>query len=194
MKKIILTVAAVFVLSFANAQKREKGAIELAPQIGYSNSNYSGGDAGPANNPVTGVAYGITGDYFFNDRWSIKSGVLFQKMGTEFLGFEDNLSYVTIPLNANWHFGSTRKWYLNFGPSIGLLTAAKSEGEDIKDFFNTTQFGLNVGIGYKIEVSPKISILIDYQGMAGLTDIIKASEFSTMNSFGSFNAGVVFKL
>ena len=31
-KKIILTVAAVFVLSFTNAQEREKGAIELAPQ------------------------------------------------------------------------------------------------------------------------------------------------------------------
>jgi opacity protein-like surface antigen len=194
MKKIILTVAAVFVLSFANAQQREKGTIELAPQIGFSSSNYSGGDAGPGNNPVTGLAFGVTGDYFFNDRWSIRSGVLFQKMGTEFNGFEDNLSYITFPLNANWHFGSTRKWYLNFGPSIGLLTAAKGDGEDLKDFFNTTQFGLNVGIGYKIEVSPKISILIDYQGMAGLTDIIKGSEFSTMNSFGSFNTGVVLKL
>ena len=194
MKKIILTVAAVFAFGFANAQQREKGAIELTPQIGYSSSNYSGGDAGSGNNPISGVAFGITGDYFFNNRWSIRSGVLFQKMGTEVQGFEDKLSYITLPVNANWHFGSTRKWNLNFGPSVGFLTAAESDGEDLKDFFNTTQIGLNIGIGYKIEVSPKISILIDYQGMAGLTDIIKGSEFSTMNSFGSFNAGCVFKL
>lgn len=195
MKKVILVIAVVLTATIANAQLRENGAIELAPQIGYSNSNYFGGDAGSLNNPVTGVAFGITGDYFFNNRWSIRSGLLFQKMGTEVAGFEDNLSYVTIPVNANWHFGSTRKWYLNFGPSLSILTAAKNEnGDNIKDFFNTTQISLNVGIGYKIEVAKKFSILIDYQSVSGLTDIIKDSEFSTRNNFGSFNVGGVFKI
>ena len=195
MKKVILTIAVVLTATIANAQLREEGAIELAPQIGYSSSNYFGGDAGSLNNPVTGVALGITGDYFFNNRWSIRSGILFQKMGTEVAGFEDNLSYVTIPVNANWHFGSTRKWYLNFGPSVGILTAAKNEnGDSIKDFFNTTQIGLNFGIGYKLEVAKNFSVLIDYQGVSGLTDIIKDSEFSTRNNFGSFNVGGVFKI
>ena len=195
MKKVILTIAVVLTATIANAQLREEGAIELAPQIGYSSSNYFGGDAGSLNNPVTGVALGITGDYFFNNRWSIRSGILFQKMGTEVAGFEDNLSYVTIPVNANWHFGSTRKWYLNFGPSLSILTTAKNEnGDNIKDFFNTTQIGLNVGIGYKIEVAKNFSVLIDYQGVSGLTDIIKDSEFSTSNNFGSFNVGGVFKI
>ena len=195
MKKVILTIAVVLTATIANAQLRENGAIELAPQIGYSSSNYFGGDAGSLNNPVTGVAFGITGDYFFNNRWSIRSGLLFQKMGTEVAGFEDNLSYVTIPVNANWHFGSTRKWYLNFGPSLSILTSAKNEnGDNIKDFFNTTQIGLNVGIGYKIEVAKNFSVLIDYQGVSGLTDIIKDSEFSTSNNFGSFNVGGVFKI
>ena len=195
MKKIIVTIAVVLTATFTNAQLRASGAIELAPQIGYSSSNYFGGDAGSLNNPVTGVAFGITGDYFFNNRWSIKSGLLFQKMGTEVAGFEDNLSYTTIPVNANWHFGSTRKWYLNFGPSLSILTTAKNEnGDSIKDFFNTTQIGLNFGIGYKIEVAKNFSVLIDYQGVSGLTDIIKDSEFSTSNNFGSFNVGGVFKI
>ncbi len=194
MKKIILSVLALGAFTFTNAQTREKGAIELTPQIGYSSSNYYGGDAGTLNEPISGVAFGVTGDYFFNDRWSLRSGLLFQTMGTEVSGFEDKLSYITFPLNANWHFGSTRKWNLNFGPSIGFLTAAKGGGDDLKDFFNTTQVGLNVGIGYKIEVSPKLSILIDYQSMAGLTDIIKGSEFSTKNNYGAFNLGLVCKL
>ncbi|WP_445452697.1 porin family protein [Flavobacterium sp. 25HG05S-40] len=195
MKKVILVIAVVLTATIANAQLRVKGAIELAPQIGYSSSNYFGGDAGSLNNPVAGVAFGITGDYFFNNRWSIRSGLLLQKMGTEVAGFEDNLSYVTIPVNANWHFGSTRKWYLNFGPSLSILTSAKNEnGDNIKDFFKTTQIGLNVGIGYKIEVAKNFSVLIDYQGVSGLTDIIKDSEFSTSNNFGSFNVGGVFKI
>jgi hypothetical protein len=196
MKKIILSVLALGAFTFSNAQTREKGAIELTPQIGYSSSNYYSGDAGSANEPISGVAFGVTGDYYFNNRWSLRSGLLFQKMGTEIevLGIKDELSYITFPINANWHFGSTRKWNLNFGPSIGFLTAAESEGVDIKDGVVSTQIGLNVGIGYKIEVSPKLSILIDYQSMAGLTDIIKGSEFSTQNNYGSFNLGLVCKL
>lgn len=195
MKKIILILTAVFSVTFINAQQREKGTIELAPQIGYSNSNYNGGDAGSLNKPVSGLAFGITGDYFFNNRWSIRTGVLFQKMGTDVSGFKDDLSYITFPVNANWHFGSTRKWNLNFGPSVSVLTAAKdNNGNDLKPFFNPTQVGFVIGIGYKIEVSKEFSILIDYQGNSGLTDIIKGSEFKTTNNFGSFNVGGVFKL
>lgn len=194
MKKIILAIAVVLTTGLANAQLREKGTIELIPQIGYSSSNYYGGDETSANDPLTGFAFGVGGDYFFNNRWSIRSGLLFQTMGTEIFNFKEKLNYITIPLNANWHFGSTRKWNLNFGPSIGFLTSAKSDGEDVKDKAKTTQIGLNVGIGYKIEVSPKISILIDYQGLAGLTDITKSSETEFKNNYGSFDLGVVFKL
>ena len=56
------------------------------------------------------------------------------------------------------------------------------------------KISLNVGIGYKIEVAKNFSILIDYQSVSGLTDIIKDSEFSTRNNFGSFNVGGVFKI
>lgn len=113
-------------------------------------------------------------------------------MGSEYGAFKDELKYLTLPLNANWHFGSTRKWNLNFGPSIGFIMSAESDGIDVKDDVNSTQIGLNVGIGYKIEVSPSFSILIDYQSMTGLTEVAK--EFSFKNNYGSFNLGAVIKL
>jgi hypothetical protein len=194
MKKIILILTVVLTSTFANAQLREKGAIEITPQIGFSSSNYYGEDVGSENDPISGVAFGVGGDYFFNNRWSLRSGVFLQTMGTEVLGVKEKLNYITIPVNANWHFGSTRKWNLNFGPSIGFLTSAKANGTDIKDLANTTQLGLNIGIGYKIEVSPKISILIDYQALAGLSDVSKDSDFTVKNNYGSFNVGGVFKL
>lgn len=193
MKKIILTIAVALTATFANAQLREKGTIEVIPQIGYSSANYSG-DNTSGNDPVGAFAFGVGGDYFFTNRWSLRSGLFFQTMGTEFPGFKEKLNYITIPLNANWHFGSTRKWNLNFGPSIGFLTSAESNGVDVKDMANTTQIALNVGIGYKIEVSPKISILIDYQEQFGLSDITKTSDNSIRNSYGAFDLGVVFKI
>lgn len=194
MKKIILSAAALLVFGFSNAQLREKGAIELTPQIGYASANYYGNDVESGNGTLSSVTFGVSGDYFFNDRWSLRSGLFSQTMGTTVLGLQEELNYITIPVNANWHFGSTRKWNLNFGPSFGILTSAETDGVDIKEAVNGTQLGLNIGIGYKIEVSEKFSILVDYQSLSGLNNVAKDAAFTFKNSFGSFNVGGVIKM
>ena len=194
MKKIILSATFLLTLSFMNAQTRAKGTIELTPQIGYSTANYYGDNAYSNTSSLSSVTYGIGADYFFTDRWSLRSGLLYQTMGAQGSGIKEKLNYLTIPVNANWHFGSTRKWNLNFGPSVGFLLSAKDNSTDIKDLANTTQIGINVGIGYKIEVSPKVSILIDYQSLTGLSDVSKDNNTTFKNSFGAFNLGAVFKL
>lgn len=176
------------------SQLRDKGAIELTPIIGYSSANYYG-EENLTNDPISSVNLGVNGDYFFNNRWSLRSGLLFQTMGSEVVtGYKEKLNYLTIPVNANWHFGSTRKWNLNFGPSAGFLLSAKGNGVDFKNEANSFQLGLNYGIGYKIEISEKFSILIDYQGMTGLTEVPKESNFTLKNMHSSFNLGGVIKL
>ena len=185
------------------AQLRDKGTIELAPIIGYSTSatplTASGSDY------VTDIQIGSHIDYFFNNRWSIRSGLLLQTMGTKkikFLFFESDYSektrHLTVPLVINWHFGSTRKWYFNYGTSIGLLLEAKADNGggngyvDIKDNANSFQFGVNTGVGYKLEISPKLSIVFDASFMLGLTDTNK--EETRKNFYSSYNTGLVFKL
>lgn len=180
------------VLGFS--QLREKGAIEITPLVGYASANYYGEEE-LSNDPISSVNFGADADYFFNDRWSLRSGLLFQTMGSEVIpGYKEKLGYLTIPVNANWHFGSTRKWNLNFGPSASFLLSAKGNGEDIKDFVKPFQLGLNVGIGYKIEVSEKFSILIDYQALVGLTEVDKYADITLKNNHGAFNVGGVIKL
>lgn len=192
MKKI--TLLAFLAFGFAtHAQQREKGTIEIIPQIGLSISDYYGKDvSSDSQTAISSINVGVGGDYYFNNRWSLRSGLLFQTMGSDGAFAIEELRYLSVPINANWHFGSTRKWNLNFGPSVGFLTSAKAAGVDIKDSFNTTQIGLNLGIGYKIEVSPKFSILVDYQAMAGLSNATK--DFTVKNSTGSLNVGAVIKL
>jgi hypothetical protein len=114
-------------------------------------------------------------------------------MGTQTFNFKDQINYITLPVNANWHFGSTRKWNLNFGPSVGFLLSANTNGVDVTEFVTSTQLGLNIGIGYKIEVSKQFSILVDYQSQAGLTNVLKQN-FTFKNTFGAFNLGAVIKL
>lgn len=194
MKKLLFVAVSVFAFGFANAQSREKGAIEIVPQIGYSSAVYYG-DSDINADPLSSITYGVGGEYFFNDRWSLHSGLLFQTMGASGSGgYEEKINYLTLPVNANWHFGSTRKWNLNFGPSIGFLMSAKAGSIDVKENVNSTQIGLNVGIGYKIEISEKFSILVDYQSVTGLSKIDKTNTSAVKNSFGAFNVGGVLKL
>lgn len=90
------------------SQVREKGAVELTPKIGYSNFKYY--MYGHPSLALKSVNFGITGDYYLTEAWSIRTGILYQKMGGQTFDSKYELDYLNIPINANWHFGSTRKW------------------------------------------------------------------------------------
>lgn len=176
----------------AKAQQREKGTIELAPQIGFAISDFHGKDVpSDSHTAVSSLNIGVGADYFLNNRWSIHSGLFLNTMGSDLAQIQE-LRYLTLPVNASWHFGSDRRWNLNFGPSVGFLTSAKYDGTDNKDAFNKVQVGLNAGIGYKIKVTSKFSVLVDYQLMYGLSNTVKDAEVKNIS--GSLNVGGIFKL
>lgn len=191
MKKILINLLLICSLA-VSAQLREKGDNEIIATIGFSQS---GSDF--LSNARSSIRIGVLGDHFFNDRWSLRTGLASLNMGDEgFLFFQRNFetNYIHVPINANWHFGSTRKWNLNFGLSVGILTSAKENGIDVSDTVETFQFGLSYGIGYKLQFSEKFSILFDYQAFEGFTDYIKDNSSEARNLFASFNIGAVFKL
>lgn len=201
MKKIFLSLVAFVTFGFANAQSREKGTIEITPKIGTSSfGEFTEKDNSDYN---AGVELGATVDYYFNNRWSLRSGLIGDKMGSRNHDagniYEDELNYLSIPINANWHFGSTRKWNLNFGLSPSFLTSAKfnENGNKTtipKSAIESFQLGFTYGIGYKIEITKKFGILIDAQFFNGLTNINKASNERILNGGYSFNLGGVIQL
>ena len=201
MKKTLLTLVTLITIGLTNAQVKEKGVIEITPKIGIS--SFSEFNEDDNTNSNSGVELGATVDYYFNHRWSLRSGLIANKMGGKYdfegESFEDKLNYVTIPINANWHFGSTRKWNLNFGLSPSFLSSAKVKvngyTENLPDdIVESFQLGLTFGIGYKIEVTERFGILIDAQLFSGLTNINKASSEKILNTGNSFNVGGVFQL
>ncbi len=194
MKKIICL--SVLIFGFIGHAQNAKGTFELTPIIGFASSNYSSSKK-LSNDPITTTDFGSYADYYFNNRWSIRSGFLFQTMGSEYrngIFYTEKLKYLMVPLNANWHFGKKRNWNLNFGFSIGFINSATSNGQDIKKFVNNNQFGLSYGIGYTFKVTEKFGILIDFQGMSGLSEVAKNSEIPLYNNHSAFNVGGVFKL
>ena len=200
MRKPLFIVMCLLAMTTLNAQNTS-GDFTLAPQIGVAFSTYY------ANNEVTynsrtSFAVGVIGDYYFNDRWSLRSGLLHSPMGAkDATGIVDKLNFITIPVNANWHFGKNRNWYLNFGPSVSFLTKAESELPngttiDLKNFVKSTDVGLNLGIGYKIDINNDFQLFIDYQGYGGFVTVAEDGilPYDIRNSSSAINVGGIFKL
>lgn len=77
---------------------------------------------------------------------------------------KSKLSYLEIPINVGFKLGE--KAFVKAGPYVGLLMAANSKGTsestiggittstdvdtDTKDFYNGVDFGINLGLGFKI--------------------------------------------
>lgn len=205
MKKILPIVFALFSIVL-NAQ--QKGTIEFGANIGFNRSAVSSSEG--STDAGSGFNIGFAADYYFSRSWSIKSKLIYDQKGwdngfIEFYSFDPavadssyntnfNLNYLTIPVMANWHFGRTRNWHLNFGPYAGFLLNAEESrfGTDVKDAFNTTDFGIALGVGVKIPVSNKLKISLEYEENYGLSEVFKDTNFATQNVRSSFNVGVNF--
>lgn len=202
MKKLFVS-ALMLMLATTYGQQREKGTFELTPILGAGVANYYGEDVTSKNKSITRATYGIEFDYYTSQRWSLRSGFIFQNAGTQVnsvgINAEDNLQYLIVPVNANWHFGSNRNWHLNFGLNFGYLSSAESTvngiTRDVSNVVNNIQIGLNVGIGYKFMINEKFGLSLNYDKTIGVTDVPKpALNTSFKNSVSAFYLGGVFKL
>ena len=201
MKKKIITVKLLIAFSVIGfAQK--KGDVEFGINLGLNSSNvtseYLSSDTG------TGVNLGFAADYFFSDSWSLKGKIIYDQKGWDNGYFDDginefrttyNLNYLTIPVMANWHFGKKKNWNLNFGPYAGFLLSAEETAynTNVKEFFNTNDFGLNIGIGVKFPLSNKLKLNIEYEAQSGFSDVFKDNNNKRIiGTRGALNVGLNF--
>jgi opacity protein-like surface antigen len=203
MKKTI-QVLLVTLLFSAVAKAQGRGNIEFGLNTGY-NASY-------VNNYYeyldyrNGYNFGASLDFYFSQDWSLKVKAIYDKKGWnhDLINVDGNnfvtnydLTYLTVPVMANWHFGNYHDWYINFGPYIGFLMDAEDTrfGYDIKDSFNETDFGVALGLGVKIPISNYVKINLEYDMQAGLTDALVEDYGENISNFRhSFNVGLNFLL
>jgi hypothetical protein len=199
----LLIVTGLYTISFA----QDKNKVELGVDVGYNNSYVSTGSSNVHSATVSGFNIGVAADYYFSDRWSLKVKAIYDQKGwgdgflTDANGNETNsvsfkLNYITVPVMANWHFGRSRNWYLNFGPYLGFLTSAKetADNHDVTSYFNSVDAGIALGIGIKIPINDKTKFFIEYDGQGGVSNIFKYTSdgSSLQNVRESFNIGINF--
>ena len=183
MKKIILTAAAVFAFSFANAQDVKFGA-----KAGLNISSITGDDTEELSSKI-GFQVGGFAEIKISDKFAIQPELLYSAQGAKFDGGNLNLNYINIPVMAKYYVADA--FSLEAGPQLGFLMSAKADGKDVKDGFNSTDFGLNLGAGY--DLNEKMSLGLRYN--IGLSDIEKdlmAGESGSTNSSLQLSFGYKF--
>jgi opacity protein-like surface antigen len=200
MKKLFTVSVLFFIACTVNAQN-VGGDLTIAPYAGVTFATYSS-DQDVSFDSRTSFAAGAILNYYFSDRLSLRSGLSYLPLGVEDdLGNTDRLNYIAIPANAAYHFGSRRNWYLNFGFSALILASANGELQDgteidLDDVIKSTDFGLNLGIGYKFNLDERTQLFGEFQTYNGFVDIIDVPEVEQelRNVGASINIGIIFDL
>lgn len=202
MKKIILTVAAVFAFGFANAQETKfgvKGGLNVANLSGDIEDNSS----------KVGFHVGGFVEIKVSDKFSVQPELLFSTQGTKLeesgtnYSYESNLnlSYLNIPVMAKYYVAEG--FSLEAGPQIGFLTTAKSDftatesgitvsgDEDVKDDFESIDFGFNFGAGY--DFTENLSAGLRYNlGLSNIAKTDSGDDFKLSNNVFSVSLGYKF--
>ena len=158
MKKIILSIAAVLAFGFANAQDVKYGA-----KAGLNMSSISTDGA----SSLLAFHLGGFAEIKINPKFAVQPELLYSAQGAKFTGGDLNLNYINIPVMAKYYVADAIS--IEVGPQIGFLMSAKADGVDVKEFFSSTDFGLNLGGGYNL--NEKMSLGLRYN--MGLSDVEK---------------------
>lgn len=167
MRKIILSVIAVMVFGFTNAQQTRFGV-----KGGLNISTVVGGDVEDTKSLV-GFHVGGFAEIHIVQRFFIQPELLFSTQGTKVDGpfgadGDIKLNYLNIPVLAKYYIVD-KKFSVEAGPQLGVLLSAKAEDNDIKDFTRSVDFGFNIGAGYNF--TDNLSVGLRYTiGLSPLSD------------------------
>ena len=110
-----------------------------------------------------------------SEKFSFQPEIMYSRQGYSFGDDIVALNYLNIPLMGKYYI--TKGFSVEAGPQIGFLLSAKNEKTDVKDLFNTFDFGLNFGLGYKFENGLNFGARYNL----GLTDINNVEGSSSKN-------------
>jgi len=83
-----------------------------------------------------------------SNKFSFQPELLVSIQGARTDGYTRKLKYVYIPLMTKYKI--TEKINIQAGPQIGFLTSVKYNNYEVKERYNSIDFGVNLGVGYEL--------------------------------------------
>jgi len=202
MKKIfIISAIALFGLTAVNAQEVEfgiKGGINLATITGDDFVNFDN---------RTCFHFGAVVEIGISENFSFQPELLYSCQGSDY-GVDDTsfvdtkaalfngtikVDYLNVPLMAKYYVSEGLS--LEAGPQLGFLISAtdefEGEEEDIKDFVKGIDFGVNFGLGYKLDGGLNFGARYNL-GLSNANDDEDLSDITFKNGVFQFSLGYFF--
>ena len=194
MKKLMLTaIIAVIAMVSVNAQS------DFGVKAGVNLATISGDDVGNVDGRTSFHIGGVV-EFKISEKFSFQPGLLYSAQGAEssdeeFGGQEKiELDYLNLPLIAKYYV--TEGLSFEAGPQIGFLLSSKYiyelEGsevsEDLKDETNSIDFGINLGLGYKLESGLNFGASYNI----GMSDVFEEGDGDVKNAVFQISLGYFF--
>ncbi|WP_422083282.1 outer membrane beta-barrel protein [Ulvibacterium sp.] len=160
MKRTVLIITIHLLPLISSGQK-----IELGGEFGFhmSQLEYNGNTSERVGN----LAAFFTMDFLFFKNFSLASKLGYISKGGKNLNernpnFKADFDYVSLYVSPRFYFLSKSKVhpYAHVSPSISYLLGADANGTDIKDDTENLDFGIQGGVGLKIDL--KESLIMDF--------------------------------
>ena len=156
MKKLFLFFTlALFSLNFSIAQ------VNFGAKAGVNFSDITGDDT-ESFSGLTSFHVGVVAEIMISEEFAFQPELLYSAQGSDWEDEFDGdtykgtvkVDYLNVPLMAKYYVAEG--FCLEAGPQLGLLLSANSEqdgfaDQDIKDDLKSIDFGVNFGVGYKLE-------------------------------------------
>ncbi len=166
MQKLLLSIIAATLLFQTYAQESE---FQLGAKAGLNFASLNG-DLEDAKGRTSFHLGGMV-EVPLTDKLSVQPELLFSSQGAKFDSDALSLNYVNVPIMAKYYV--TEEISIEAGPYVGFLLSANfkyetedddlnpntsgersntkaSEKQDVKDDIKSLDFGLNIGLGYKM--------------------------------------------
>ena len=176
MKRFLIAMAlVVFMAGAASAEGMLFGI-----KGGLNMANLSGDDV-EYNEMRMAFGGGIWMNYAFTEAFSLQPELMYMLKGCKFEEVDDPLALTYIDLNILGKYSIPMEGnfapYLFGGPYLGFLMSAEDpDGEDIKDYMKSMDYGLMIGAGFDYKLESGGCILMDVRYAMGLTTIDDSEE------------------
>lgn len=188
----LIILLCVFCFNISQSQNEWK----LGFNFGGTLSNIRGNEVAELNNAAIDFLVGGSFEYLFTANTSLKTNINYERksfsrdinigaisdpLNPSIEGNDvktrTTLSYLSIPVMVGYKFGSKNNFFINGGPFIGFFldSGVKVDGDTINensnDLFNSTDFGLAIGIGTKVKLNETNNLNIELRNNFGLSNI-----------------------
>lgn len=194
MKKITFCVLTLF----ACATATQAQSFSIGPKVGANFSSLSGVEGGKSK---TGYYFGAFAEIGFSGKFSIQPEVLYTAQGGKYSAVsipdgtvegDVNNSYVSVPIMLKYKlFGGLG---IEVGPKFDFLTKSDTKLRDLKidskDSYQSFNFGLGVGLSYKLP----LGLNIDARYNFGLSKLNKDASIDGIPSSGENMKNDVFQI